>query len=90
MTHFSLRHDTDNDPEKIKFSRVCLFYPNPPGDEMLPDDVSQRFEEIYTHDGDDDQRMNIRWTVVDRNEKMFYRNIITEQNRTGSLLLLEK
>ena len=43
---------------------------------MLSEDVTQRFEEIYTHDDDEDPRINIRWTVVDRNEKMFYRNII--------------
>ena len=60
--------------KKFKFSRILLFYPLAPGAEVSDNDVNRLFYE--TNDDQPLDKHNRRLTIIDNNERLFYKRIL--------------
>ena len=61
----------DGDLQKHKYSRVALFYPVPPGQDV-DTDLDERFCEVQENTGIE----NLRLTIVDNNERLLFNYLL--------------
>ena len=75
MCKLSIFERYEDDPQKHKYSRVLLFYPIPPGEQ-----VETNLEERFTEVQQETIIQNLRLTVVDYNERALFKYLIRGRN----------
>ena len=60
--------------DKFKYTRILLFYPLTPGAEVLQDDLGRLFFETNPQQPLD--KYNQRLTIIDNNERKFFKRIL--------------
>ena len=60
--------------DKFKYSRILLFYPLAPGEEVTHDDLDRLFFE--TNDQQPLDKYNQRLTIIENNERKLFKHIL--------------